>query len=460
MMDNITTDNQRAKQKLNTMYLDQTGANAKISVINFFSRASIPFSIASIIFSAFGFYFDLFDGLGALGAGILGIFLGFFIEGAKHYFSKGAFASFSPTWRISLAGGAFIFTVIAMAYHYKSMQTFENMSVRTTLTEQVERETTLKNKQLDAITATQKNNDKLTSVYLNGTSHDDKEATISIKSNNELAITLARMGAGTNSSNALLKQAEKTAHQNKSTLLFLFITVELFSLFGNLAKALVNSETSETVKSIVTTSEKLATLEENVLQVVETAMINNTMQRIEQTVNHSPTPTYAMANNSQNQEEKAQIAFNANSGSNSYFTGTRGIYAKTEEKPVFLPIINKRKPKNSGTRTETEVVQDDNLKGNLNSDEKEVNNEDENRVLDLMKFEHKENELIKILWENGEVKAGDKLLGKRFVLQQLPRTITERDLTNLYEKLTDYNMIEFKNGYRALVNIENVVSKG
>jgi len=456
MMDNITTDNQRAKQKLNTMYLDQTGANAKISVINFFSRASIPFSIASIIFSAFGFYFDLFDGLGALGAGILGIFLGFFIEGAKHYFSKGAFASFSPTWRISLAGGAFIFTVIAMAYHYKSMQTFENMSVRTTLTEQVERETILKNKQLDAIKATQNNNAELADVFKNGTSHDDISATKSIKSNNQLAIELARMGTGTDTSNALLKQAEKTAHQNKNTLLLLFMTVELFSLFGIIAKGLLSSETGETVKSVITTSEKLATLEENVLQVVETGMINSTMQRIEASVNQSPTPTYATVNNSQNQPDKAQIAFNANSGTNGYFSDYYTKNTLNTNSGKYLPTLKASNDDFSECYTQPSHSKEEEeiTKNNIGE------NESKKDVLNLMNFSHKENEIIKVAFENGAVKEGDRLLQKSIVKKEFvnDRLITRKDVDNCYDKLEDLGMIHFKGGYRALAEMKNIVS--
>lgn len=459
----IITDNQRAKQKLNQKYLEQSGAESKLSVINFFQRSSIPFSIFSVIFSAFGFYFDLLDGFGMIGALILGLFLGLFIEGGKHYSVKGAFSSFYFLWRVALSGLAFLFLVGALAYHYKSMITFENISVRSTLESKVDKEIEIKNKQLDIIKATQANNKELNPIYNNGSSLDDLEATKTIKSNNELAIAITKMGTSTENANALLRQTEKTAHQNKNTLLFVFITIEFMSLFGIIAKGLNASEVSDNVKSIVRTAEKLATYEENVTTIIETNMINNSMEKIEQKVqmqNH-PIPPYEMTQNQQNnqqiQPDKVQIAFNANSGSNGYLMGVTNRLDENSEKAPFLPIINKRKPKSSGTRTKTE----DHLKENLNNSDdnfQKTTEKELKKVVDLLKFSHIEGEFIKLLWDNGEVKEGDKLIPKRFVLEHSTKgRETERALVNLYAKLEDMNLIMFKNGYRALADIENVV---
>ncbi len=455
-MNSIITDNQRAKQKMNSMYLDQTGAKSKVSVISFFSKGVIPFQIFSIIFSAFGFYFDLLDGFGAFGAVAVGVFLGLFIEGSKHYFVKGAFTSFNPIWKLIMAGGAFLFLVIALTYHYKSLTTFQNISVRVDLKEQVQNETQTINKTLDAINATQANNKALTSVFGNGTSRDDKEATSSIKSNNELAIVLAKMSNRPNSANALLKQSEKTASQNKNTLLFLFITVEIFSLFGLIAKGLINSETSEAVKSVTTTSEKLATLEENVVKIVETKMISDTMERIENAVHdNSPTLPTTGQQKGYNQPNKAQIAFNVNSASNGYSMGT-------------LPSLvqNRENEQNNNVPTSSNAYSLGALhrKEESKKEEKEQKTTEEeiegNKIADLLKFTHKENEIMKVMWENGEVKINDKLIPKRLVKLELKneRLITHSEIDKLYEKLEEQGHIVFKNGYRALSEIQNITS--
>ena len=77
-----------------------------------------------------------------------------------------------------------------------------------------------------------------------------------------------------------------------------------------------------------------------------------------------------------------------------------------------------------------------------------------------MKFNHKENEIIKVAFENGGVKKGDRLLSKRIVKKELEdnRLITKRDIDNCYEKLEGLGLINFKGGYRALANMENIVT--
>jgi len=452
----ITTNNQRAKQRMNQMYLDQTGAKSKVSVINFFSKGVIPFQIFSIIFSAFGFYFDLLDAFGVIGAIAVGVFLGLFIEGAKHYFVKGAFASFSPIWKMILSGGAFIFLVIALTYHYKSLKTFENISVRVDLKEQVLRESETLNKKLDAIQATQANNKALTFVFGNGTSRDDKEATKSIQSNNELAMQLAKMGNNHSSANALLKQSQKTAEQNSNTLFFLFITVEIFSLFGLIAKGLIGSETSSPVKSIVSTSEKLTTLEENVTQVVETKLINDTMARIENNVNgiNSPTLPTTTPNNTYNQPNKAQIAFNANSASNTYSMGILHENAQNGKKSENTPSLPYLNAYSLGALHRNDEAKEETEEQNKTESKKEV--------ADLLKYDHKENQIMKEMWENGRVKKGDKLIPKRLVKLALKeeRLITHSEIDKLYAKLEEQGHIVFKNGYRAISEIENITQRG
>ena len=343
-----------------------------------------------------------------------------------------------------------------MAYHYKSMQTFENMSVRTTLTEQVERETILKNKQLDAIKATQNNNAELADVFKNGTSHDDISATKSIKSNNQLAIELARMSTGTDTSNALLKQAEKTAHQNKNTLLLLFMTVELFSLFGIIAKGLLSSETGETVKSVITTSEKLATLEENVLQVVETGMINSTMQRIEATVNHSPTPTYATGNNSQNQPDKAQIAFNANSNyNNTRAYENSGFTPNYTQYLGYSQTLSEAKPEFNNDACDPCIDEvPKNLKNKINLEKPK------NKTLDLMKYNYQDSQIILALFDNGTIEKGGRLVKKTLVLAELEdHGVKEDDYTSLTRRLRKQKLITFNVGYYSNCDLENIITQ-
>ncbi len=451
MIAEITTDNQRAKQELNQMYLNQSGATSKVSVINFFSKGSIPFQVFSIIFSAFGFYFDLLDGFGLIASIIIGIFLGVFLEASKHYFVKGAFASFSPIWRMVLSGGAFIALVIALTYHYKSLNTFENISVRVDLKDQVIRETETMNKRLDAIALTQTNNKALNSVFGNGTSRDDKDATESIKSNNELAIALSKMNNNSSSANMLLAQSQKVASQNKNTLLFLFVTIEMFSLFGLIAKGLVNSETSDPVKSIVSTSEKLTTLEENVVKVVETKMIDTTMKNIETKVkeleNETPSPIYP---NSYIQTEMLKLGYNGTNTPKAHSfinDGYNSGYSK------YLPSQTSLKPEVSNDACIPSPIEKEETKTTENNIIKK------DKVLDLLKYSYPDNQLIPLIFDNGSLIKGDKLVKKSLVLAELEdRGIKEDDYVTLMRKLKKQKLVYFDVGYFSNCTLKNIMT--
>lgn len=451
----VVTDNQRAKQELNELYLNQTGSKAKVSVIKFFQRSALPFGFFSMAFSAFGFYFDLIDGFGVIGAVILGVFLGAVLELSKHFFTKGAFANFGFIARVLLGGGAFIFTSVAMAYHYKSLITFENISVRDSLKTQVAKEYDFKNRQLSAIESTQLNNKELTTVFGNGTRHDDKSATKSIESNNELAIQLAKMKANTTTADALLKQEEKTASQNKNTLLLLFMTMELFSLFGWISKGLVNGETSEPVKNIIKTSERLATLEENVLKVVETGMINNTMAKIEQSVNNSPTPPPPATQNNYNQAQNSQIGHKFNNDykmpANPYISHTGGNYLPSAYNANNSVPKIEAKPEIDSDASSPCTSENDNLKENLNETKK--------KVLDLMKYNYQDSQIILASWDNGAIEEGGKLVKKSLVLAELEdQGIKEDDYVSLFRRLKKQKLVRFDMGYFSLCELHNLTT--
>ena len=464
-MNQVMTANQRAKQELNAMYLNQSGATAQKSVIDWFIKGTLPFQILSAIFSAFGFYFDFVLGLGAVTAIILGVLLGGFIEVSKHYSVRGAFSDMDWISRVIMGGVTVVLMVIALNYHYKSLKNYRNVSVKQDLQGQVnfEREQLLaSNKNISSLL---ENNKELAKVLNNGKSGDDYLATKGMLSNNELMSQLTALKGSSYASNELLKQSKKTAKTTSNTLLLLFITMEFFALFGVIGKFMLNRNTSKDVKSIVSTMDKLNSLESNVILATETALINQTMERVEEHLKPYSTST----NKEQKQPQNPQISLNGMNSfkmpTNAYLMGVTNRLEAETNKSDFLPIINKRKPTNSGTRT----VSDDYLKENLNKCKNEELKDEENqeieeekepkKVVDLMKFSHKESEFIKLLWDNEEIKNGDKLIPKRFVLEQSVKgRETERELVNLYAKLEDMNLIMFKNGYRALADMENIVT--
>ena len=442
-----------AKQSLNSMYKSSTGAVKQEEIIKAFGSLWIPLAVISVAISTFSIYMDLSIPLGFYLSLLIGFFFAFVLVAFSHYALDSLFTTFTGLSKIMMG---FIFiglATISIITHFKSLNNFEKILVQRKRVDILKMNMTTSataDKQIKEVLATNK---ALTKVFSNGTIHDDKTAMTSISSNNQLIALLKTTSQNQTLQNEIIQNEKKLANTLKDTLFLLFVLLEIMSYFSLVSKVLLALNTSEEVKNLTTHLSKLQEIEANIYDTViekKTEQVTNTINQALEAVQNPPTPAYAMAQNYQNQPNKAQIAFDANSGSNSYFTGIVNRLDDNSKKPSFMPIINKRKPQTSGMRTETNTNQDENLKENLNNEEKEV--------LDLMKFDHKENELVKILWENGTVKKGDRLLAKRFVLPQLPRNITDRDLVNLYEKLIDYGMVEFKNGYRALVDIENVVT--
>lgn len=472
-MNQVITANQQSKQEMNAMYLKQSGATAQKSVIDWFIKGTLPFQILSAIFSAFGFYYDFVLGLGVITAVVLGVLLGGFIEVSKHYSVKGAFSDMEWISRVIMGGVTVVLMVIALTYHYKSLKNYRNVSVKQDLQEQVdfEREQLLtSNKNISSLL---ENNKELAKVLNNGKGGDDYLATKTMLSNNELVSQLTALNGSSSASNELLKQSERTAKTTSNTLLLLFVTMEFFALFGVIGKFMLNRNTSGNVKSMVTTMDRLNSLESNVIMATETALIDRTMERVNNHINHSPTLPTTGQEKEQKQPQNPQIPLNGMNNykmpTNAYLMGVANRLDAEDKKTDFIPIINKRNPTVSGTRT----VSGNHLKENLSEEkeeyveceenqeieEKKEPKEEPKKVLDLMKFSHKEGEFIKLLWDNGEVREGDKLIPKRFVLKQSVKgRETERELVNLYAKLEDMNLVQFKNGYRALADIENIVT--
>ena len=408
-MNDVITQNQAAKQQMNSMYLNQTGAKAQKSVIDWFISGTLPFQILSALFSAFGFYYDFVLGLGVVVAIALGVLLGAFIEISKHFAVKGAFSDMDFLSRAIMGSIAIILMVIALTYHYKSLTNYRNVSIKQDLQTQVnfEREQLLaSNKNISDLIA---NNNELAKVLSNGKKSDDYLATEGIISNNELMSQLTTLNGSSYASKQLLKQSQETANTTSTTLLLLFMTMEFFALFGVIGKFMLNRNTSKNVKEVVSTMDKLNTMESNVMLATETALIDSTMKRINTHLQNSPTPPKTVQNY-QNQANYPKIGVNGESASKPYFMGALGQNGQNlinQTKTAFLPSSNAYSMgalhRNNDTKKEEEQKTT------------ELKNDDENNVADLLKFNNKENEIMKEMWENGMVKKGDKLVPKRLV---------------------------------------------
>jgi len=435
-------ENSEAKQRLNNEYLKLNGSANTEDTVGFFTKHNKIFQVLAVLFSAVGVYFDLLTLVGAIGSLAIGLAVGVFLEFGKHRLSRGLFnGSLDDLSRYGLVGGTlFIIMLVALLLHIRSINNFvgKNYEKQTNVIYQDE---------LRITDATLKVNLELAKALNNKDKDDDVLSASGIVSSNKTLVNLRTSEA----KNALLSSYAQSKNTIKGILYLLFLSVEFFSLFGIFGMLIIQRNTDKNVKSVVTTSDRLASVEANVYQAVETNMINTTLANVQAVMDGNNRPTLPTTT-----QQKEQIAFNANAtygmGTNTYFMGTPN---QNTTKGVDLPIINKRKPTTSGTRTEK-----DHLKESLNGqNESDLEIGEDKRVLDLMLFSHKEVEFIKLLWDNGEVKEGDKLIPKRFILQQSVKgRETERELVNLYKKLEDMGLIVFKNGYRALADIQNNIN--
>jgi len=100
-----------------------------------------------------------------------------------------------------------------------------------------------------------------------------------------------------------------------------------------------------------------------------------------------------------------------------------------------------------------------------NSETEKIQNKTEQKsnpkeILNLMNFGHKEDEIIKVMFENGAVKMDDRLLQKRIVKKHFAedRLISAKDISNTYDTLEDMGLIIFKGGYRALADMDSIIN--
>jgi hypothetical protein len=196
----------------------------------------------------------------------------------------------------------------------------------------------------------------------------------------------------------------------------------------------------------------------------------------------APYPTVNNRENDYKKEaNKAQIAFNANSNSNPYLSDYCTQNGQNANSGQNLPILNysndeisgcytkdntksEKKPKNKKEQTKKETEENtkeedretDYVKNIPHDYEMKAN---ENQILDLMMLSYKQKEIALVMFEQGRVRVGDRLVSKRHVKKEFSEdsVISHRDVENTYDLLSDLGYIEFRGGFRSLCTIENMI---
>ena len=452
-----------AKQSLNAMYRDSIGASKQERIIKVFGSLWLPLAIISIAISTFSIYMDLSVPLGFGLSLTIGLLLATVLVVFAHYSLDSLFTTFEGISKMMMGIIFLGLATISIITHFKSLNNFEKILVQDKRIEILKMDMTTNaetNRQVNKILET---NSVLAKVFDNGTIHDDKEALLSTQSNNAIISLLKHTSNNKELQDEVIHNQKILASSLKDTLFLLFIVLEVLSYFSVVSKILLTLNTSDEVKNLTTHLTKLNEIEANVYDAVvtnKTEQVTNTVNQALGAVQNSPTPSYAMAQNyqgdQQSQPNKAQIAFNANSGSNAYNSDYYTQNSLKTNMSKYLPSFSALSDDFSECYTQhTDPKEREEItKNNINE------NEGKKEVLDLMKFSHKETEIIKVAFENGAVKEGDRLLQKSIVKQQFSndRLITRKDVDNCYEKLEDLGLIHFKGGFRALAEMKNIVT--
>jgi hypothetical protein len=437
MSNNFTIQQQRnleAKQRLNNEHQKLNGAENTEETVGYFTKHNKVFQILAVLFSAVGVYFDLLSLVGIVGSLAIGLAIGLFLEFGKDRLSKGIFnTSLDDVSRYGIIGGTlFIIMLIALLLHIRSINNFTGQTFQKETNSIYQDEVQLR-KDTTAI------NLELAKALNNGTNRDDIISAGAIKSNN---ITLLD-SKNSKAKDALLRSLEENKNTIKGILYLLFISVEFFSLFGIFGNLIIQRNTDKNVKSLVTTADKIANAEANVYLVAETALINNGLARIQH------------FQQSQNEEAKAQIAFNANMPSNAYNPqATRGYLPSA----YIAPTLSETKPQTNSDACSPST--DDNPQNlNKKTNVKSGLNHGKNLILDLMKYNYVDSQIILASWDNGSLGVGDKLVKKPLVLAELEEHgIKEDDYVTLFRRLKKQKLVRFDMGYFSLCELHNITS--
>jgi len=438
----VKQSNFKARQSLNSQYAQIKGASSINDVAVGFGKGWIVFAILSAMASAFSFYQDFTQSLGVVVTILLVVVLAVALEAFKHLSIKGMFSDMHLLSRSLVTVVALSLIGVSFYTHYKSIQTFQKNLVTTDLKDEISYQRDLQKVQNGQIASILATNTELAKALNNGTSHDDVESSSSVQSNNRLIETLQKLSAQNNmhNTNLLLQESRSSAKTTASAILVIFIMIEIMALFSILSKIIVVDNVSNNVKEFFGIIDKLDELESNTYQALGYQQMEQTQAKIKAVQNYQEEV---------HQERLKEIEYSRPTlapEAISTFTGglscnLNSDYGKKRDEITQLP---------SESSASDPVI---NPLGNYELDSKRVithKNAEKVKAIDLNVYDDAEKKLLRILWDNGNVKIGDNLIPRRLVLKEVG-TLKGKSgvLSNLYEKLIENDFIEFNIRYIA-----------
>jgi len=424
----VAQSNFKARQSLNRQYSQIKGASSINDVAVGFGKGWIVFAILSAMASAFSFYQDFTQSLGTIITILLVVVLAVALEAFKHLSIKGMFSDMNLLSRSLISTVAIGLIAVSFYTHYKSIQTFQKNLVTADLKSEISYQRDLQrvqNGQISSIIAT---NSELAKALNNGTSNDDTASASSVQSNNQLISTLQTLAAQNNMHNTtlLLEQSRNTAKTTASAILVIFIMIEIMALFSILSKIIVVDNVSNNLKEFFGLMEKLDELENNTYESLGYQKMEQTQAKINAVQQYQQQAHQEQLKQIQNTKPVSPMT--TPSAMSSLPTGNN-YYAQLNNDERVIQPLGYQGVDTIHAQTETP---------------KKV------RAIDLKVYDEAEKKLLRILWDNGNVKYGDNLIPRRLVLKEAG-TLKGKSgvLTNLYEKLVENGYAEFNIRYVA-----------
>ena len=432
----IQQSNFKARQSLNKQYAQIKGASSINDVAVGFGKGWIIFAVLSAMASAFSFYQDFNKSLGIIITILLVIVLAVALEGFKHLSIKGMFSDMHLLSRSLISTVAIGLIGISFYTHYKSIQTFQKNLVNTDLKSEISYQRDLQKVQNSQISSILETNSELAKALNNGSSSDDRASSTSVQSNNKLIETLQTLSAQNNMHNTtlLLEQSRSTAKTTASAILVIFIMIEIMALFSILSKIIVVDNVSTNVKEFFGLIDRLDELETNTYESLGYQKIEQTQAKIDSAKQYQEEVHQATLKQIQYNAGKQTLPKNNSLGITTSLPCTLGNYTQTVTPPQAKkePIINPLG--NQGV----DIVKQSTPQS------KKV------KALDLKVYDEAEKKLLRILWDNGNIKVGDSLIPRRLVLKEVGVLKGKSGvLTNLYDKLVENGYAEFNIRYVA-----------
>ncbi len=383
-----------AQQTLNRYYRDATGATAQLNTIRIITTIAIIFALVSVIGSAIGFNYD-FKLFMPDYSSATAVVLAAGMEGLRMAGVFGFFSFKDGHLKMIFASIIIVMTIFAIVLHIRGMQSMAVVEVKESISEVLRQ-----NHEIDMMNQNRADSmmklsaDTAKSVLSNGTRYDDTIAVKTMKQNNQLISQMVQSKRITPIQSKYLESQRTQAEVVQKVMSIVLPLIEIFAVLGFLAAYLKTRAVAEPVKDVIDTHQFYQALEANHLDLEDG--VKQKMAEQQQYANQA--------------KEKIAAQYRENTGAT--IASRESAYRDTsnhQKEPILIGQNFKKKepPKLQNDECEAEIVSEETISA---TNEKV-------KAIDPAVFGKQINKvLVKLAWDNGNVKVGDPLIIRKYVV--------------------------------------------